>query len=294
MQALTGNSIQPNCPVSQTPIHAIIAQLQQLPPDKVVLQKCGGVSVTAKELLHDSLRLAAALDNKFDSRIPLALLMERDVGMVVTVLGSWISGRAVVPLSWDWPEERLAMALRQFGTGGGREGGVVLVSERELNAKCIPCEILESTELLEQARAKQSPEYTPMGGGMKPGDALYYTFTSGSTGQPKAVCTETAGLMNLMQNYSRAFDLDASSRVYQVVNPAFDIFFADMLSAFMRGGVLVLAGGRLPSLREIASHGITHAHIMPAYLAKMSGPGELHTLLGIKASPRPRSKWCHR
>jgi non-ribosomal peptide synthetase component F len=278
VMALSGASGPLSSP--QTPVDSILTKLQSLPPDKVVLQKCGGVGMTASELLNASLGLATALDTRLGkhSRVPLALLMERDVGLVVTVLGSWISGRVVAPLSWDWPVERLASALGQFGTGEGR--GVVLVPEkRELRAEALPCEVVDSTELLHQAK---SVEYAPMGGGIGPGEMLYYTFTSGSTGRPKAVCTEAAGLMNLWCNYSRVFGLDDSSRVYQVVNPAFDIFFADMLSAFMAGGMLVLAGGRLPSLREIGEYGITHAHIMPAYLARMMGPEELSVLSGIK------------
>ncbi|EFO26749.2 AMP-binding enzyme family protein [Loa loa] len=93
----------------------------------------------------------------------------------------------------------------------------------------------------------------------------YMTFTSGSTGTPKGVCTEFYGLNNLALNYTELLSIKSNSTIYQVVNPSFDIFFADILEAQTNGASLYLASQRIPDLEEMSK--ITHVYIMPAYLS---------------------------
>uniref|UniRef100_A0A915PIR2 oleoyl-[acyl-carrier-protein] hydrolase n=1 Tax=Setaria digitata TaxID=48799 RepID=A0A915PIR2_9BILA len=96
-------------------------------------------------------------------------------------------------------------------------------------------------------------------------DLAYMTFTSGSTGKPKQICTEFYGLNNLLLNYAEQLHIKPSSNIYQVVNPSFDIFFADLLEAQTNGASLQLASQKIPSLEEMST--VTHAYIMPAYLS---------------------------
>ena len=84
-----------------------------------------------------------------------------------------------------------------------------------------------------------------------PEDLLYFTFTSGSTGNPKAVCTEAIGLCNLAMNYANFYHISHESVIYQVVNYAFDIFFEDLLEALTNGAKLVLAKEKIPNFKEM-------------------------------------------
>ncbi|VDN03035.1 unnamed protein product [Thelazia callipaeda] len=93
----------------------------------------------------------------------------------------------------------------------------------------------------------------------------YLTFTSGSTGNPKEICTEFLGLSNLAFNYAEMLSLNSNSVIYQIVNPSFDIFFADLLEAQTNGASLQLASQRIPNINEMSK--VTHAYIMPAYLS---------------------------
>ena len=50
----------------------------------------------------------------------------------------------------------------------------------------------------------------------------YVVYTSGSTGSPKGVLVEHAGLMNLVAWHQRAFEITAADRGTQVASPGFD------------------------------------------------------------------------
>ena len=140
---------------------------------------------------------------------------------------------------------------------------------------------------------------------MTSSDLLYITFTSGSTGRRKAVCTEARGVANLIMNYTIEFHLYSDIVVYQVVNPAFDIFFADCLMALCNGGTLLMARDRIPSIRELGktdvsigtlhvrlalnsrsdshfSENVTHAYIMPSYLSRLRTAEELGVLANLQ------------
>ncbi|KAL3985853.1 AMP-binding enzyme family protein [Acanthocheilonema viteae] len=107
----------------------------------------------------------------------------------------------------------------------------------------------------------------------------YMTYTSGSTGTPKGICTEFNGLNNLLMNYAELLSIKSSSIIYQVVNPSFDIFFADILEAQTNGATVYLASQRIPDLKEMSK--VTHAYIMPAYLSAIQ-PKEFEKLTNLE------------
>ncbi|KAK6057538.1 AMP-binding enzyme [Cooperia oncophora] len=99
-------------------------------------------------------------------------------------------------------------------------------------------------------------------------DMAYITCTSGTTGNPKLVCTEFSGHSNLAAAYTETFLLHNKSHAYQVVNYSFDIFFADLTKTFVNGASITLAEGLIPNIAEM--DGVTNAYIMPAYLSSLS------------------------
>uniref|UniRef100_A0A8R1TYL4 oleoyl-[acyl-carrier-protein] hydrolase n=1 Tax=Onchocerca volvulus TaxID=6282 RepID=A0A8R1TYL4_ONCVO len=107
----------------------------------------------------------------------------------------------------------------------------------------------------------------------------YMTFTSGSTGKPKKICTAFYGLNNLVMNYAEKLSIKSSSTIYQVVNPSFDVFFADILEAQTNGANLCLASQRIPDLKEMSK--VTHAYIMPAYLSAIQ-PEQFKNLTNLE------------
>uniref|UniRef100_A0A0N4ZHS0 Carrier domain-containing protein n=1 Tax=Parastrongyloides trichosuri TaxID=131310 RepID=A0A0N4ZHS0_PARTI len=101
-------------------------------------------------------------------------------------------------------------------------------------------------------------------------DILYLTATSGSTGEPKIVCSELTGLLNLITEYTKKFFINEKSKIYQVVNYSFDIFFIDIFQGLFNGSDIILSKSKIPNLINFSKYQITHAYIMPAYLERLN------------------------
>lgn len=245
-----------------TPIEIIHQQLELLPGDKVILKDCQ-TQVRAAELLQVYRALGCVIQEELfcvtgllpSADVPVALLLRRDVNLVTTVLALWgigkllctsqvatlVSGLTVVPLSEDWPTARVIEAVSSLDA--------ILITDRVALPYCM---LLSLDTLLEKASSYRAPIISQSKQRMAASDLLYITFTSGSTGRPKAVCTEASGVVNLIANYTSEFHLHGDMIVYQVVNPAFDIFFADCLMALCNGGTLLMARGRIPNIEELS------------------------------------------
>lgn len=104
--------------------------------------------------------------------------------------------------------------------------------------------------------------------------AAYVQFSSGSTGEPKAVLLGRPGLANLIQASSAELCITPGSRVLQLATPAFDAWIWEVFSTLVAGATLVLetAEALLPGANLAATlqrHSITHLTLTPSSLAAM-------------------------
>ncbi|WP_214111364.1 non-ribosomal peptide synthetase, partial [Acrocarpospora catenulata] len=184
----------------------------------------------------------------------IALGLPRSVRMIAAILGVHKAGAAYLPLDLEHPDDRLAYTLQDadpllvLTDGDSRLPGAVNLAD-----------LLHGPD--------HNPGIPPL-----PEHAAYVIYTSGSTGRPKGVVLEHRGLANLTANLGERLDRlgGGMHRVLQLVSPGFDVMVSELVTAFTRGGCLVVAPATLTGdalgafLRK---HRVTLAHMPPAVLA---------------------------
>ncbi|KAK5966896.1 AMP-binding enzyme [Trichostrongylus colubriformis] len=225
-------------------------------------------SMSYEELNGKSSRMGDSITSTYTSHygeLPsrdrcAVVFMERSLDLLVVIFGIWKSGMVAVPISLDWPPQSVIDILKM------------------LSNPILVCP--EPEQLQHLARRNNVPVMVsvPVSSPWKRcgiflnrtglNDMAYVTCTSGTTGNPKAVCTEFFGHSNLAAAYTETFFLHNNSHTYQVVNYGFDIFFADLTKTFANGASITLAEALIPNLAEMGN--VTNAYIMPAYLSSLT------------------------
>ncbi|MEW2516604.1 amino acid adenylation domain-containing protein [Actinacidiphila alni] len=231
-------------------IPAAFEQVVDRHPDTVAVTGPDG-ALTYRELDIASEQLAAVLLRAgVETEAGAAVLMDRGVPAVVASLAAVRAGGAYVPLDGRWPAPRLTQAVRAAGVK------VLLVDAaqrqhpwiREASAAGLPVlEVDPRGRLVDGGAENACPLPTVTGGGR----LAYVMFTSGSTGEPKAVAVSHADVLALARD--GLFD-GVSGSVLMHSAYAFDASTFEMWVPLLSGGRVVTAPPGLldpPSLRRL-------------------------------------------
>ncbi len=236
-------------------------------PGHVALISADGDELTYTELNHRANQLAHYLRQLGvgpESRV--AILMERSVEMIVSVLAVLKAGGAYVPLDPHYPQERLTWMLSDS------ESSLLLTKKwlgdnlPELDARVI---CLDTDEDLIAQQSDSNPEFS-----MHSENLAYLIYTSGSTGKPKAVAIEHRSLVNYVAVSHAHFGLTESDRMLQFASLSFDTSAEEIFPTLTIGASLVLrAVEMLPPastfINTCADRGITVLDLPTAYWSEL-------------------------
>ncbi len=214
----------------QHSLHELFEQQVQRSPDLVAVE-FAGEHLTYRELDHRANQLANYLQTLgVGPETLVGICVERDITMVVGLLGILKAGGAYVPLDPNYPQERLAFTL-------SNSQATVLLTQEKL-ASVLPEQDVHCVYLDRdwQAIAQQKP--TRLNSSVRPENLAYVIYTSGSTGQPKGVMIQHQSAVNFI--VSAKHDITQSDRVLQFVSIAFDAAVEDIFTCLTSGGTLVL------------------------------------------------------
>ncbi|PRX96570.1 non-ribosomal peptide synthetase [Allonocardiopsis opalescens] len=218
-------------------------------------------------------RVAAA---SADPDAPVAVLTDRDAGLVAAILGVAKAGRCYVPLDPEHPPERLRDIVRRAGVG------LVVGQRHHLAALDLP------------GLAVADPGPGEPGAGRRPRPALdwagplYRIYTSGSTGRPKGVTVTRRNLGTLLDACGRLLGHGPDDTWTLFHSCAFDMSVWEMWAPLTSGGTVVVVDrstARAPDrfLRLLHENRVTVLNQTPTAFASL-----VH-LVGSLGAPVPPS-----
>jgi amino acid adenylation domain-containing protein len=237
------------------------------------------LTARAHQLAHHLRRLGVGPD------VIVAVLLERSLDLVVTLLGILAAGGAYLPLDPDHPAERLAFSIRDARAG--------LVVTRRASADRLgdhPARVVCLDGGAPSTDRDDAP--APLA---RPEHLAYVIYTSGSTGKPKGVPITHRAVVSFLRAMARTVSMDPGDAILAVTTVAFDIAVLELFQPLVSGARIVLCDGRQAAdagelRRLIDHHGITVMQATPTtwhMLVSAGWPGApgLRVLCGGEALP---------
>jgi len=216
----------------------------------------------------------------------VGLLFEHGVDMIAAILGALKAGKIYVPLSVDYPENRLQYMLTN--------SNATMILTNRLNRELaehlarqtgIGCLVIDG--------ARQMPDPGNPAREIKTDRLAYIMYTSGSTGRPKGVMQTHRNVIYYTRNWGEFFSIGPEDRMTLFSSFCHDGSVQDMFSALHNGATLYpfflrsrQAGASLSGF--LRQEQITIWHSVPSLFSYFAGtlaaseqfPGIRYILLG--------------
>jgi amino acid adenylation domain-containing protein len=206
-------------------------QAYELPDRKAVVYD--DVSLSYKELNECSNQLAAYLIDKGVSKGDIVgLLLNRNIDIIIGILGILKSGGAYLPIDHKLPTERISYMLESSNAKlllGHMEHLEIFRDQIDIHdINSFDIKSFESSNLLIERH---------------PSDLVYCIFTSGSTGAPKGVLMEDRSIVNLVIGLNSTVyeNLDSALRVGLIASYSFDVSCQQIYSALLNAHTLFIS-----------------------------------------------------
>ncbi len=201
---------------------------------------------------------------------PVAVVTERDLDWLAAVLGIFKAGGAYLPIEPHFPADRIAVTLtRADCTLVLTEAGSTSSLEEAL-ATLPGVRVVFADAIDDAAGPTNTTADGDLGIAVAPDALAYIYFTSGSTGEPKGVMCEHAGLVNHVHAKIDDLGIREGDVVAQTAPQCFDISLWQLVSALVVGGrtLLIDQDTILDAQRfvdTIVSGHVTVFQVVPSY-----------------------------
>ncbi|HEU5472606.1 MAG TPA: amino acid adenylation domain-containing protein [Actinophytocola sp.] len=222
---------------------------------------CGVERLSYAELARHASGLAAHLHGlgvAVDDRV--GVFVEPSIDLMVATWGILLAGGAYLPLSPEYPEDRLRYMIEDSRTK-------VIVAQDALADRLAELAPAGTTIV---ALSDAGPAAAAPAIDLRPEHLAYVIYTSGSTGKPKGVMIEHRGIVNQMRWLADAYQLDRNRIVLQKTPMSFDAAQWEILAPTCGATVVMGSPGayrdpeRLVDI--IATHGVTTLQCVPTLL----------------------------
>ena len=188
----------------------------------------GNDSVTYKELNNRCNKVALILKkNGVKKENFVALIMDKGIDCISTMLGILRVGACYVPIEPTLPKERIDFMLQDCNPS-------VIVVEPKYKEIVSNYEniLMIDTDVVEQNEAKSEELCT--------NNLAYVIYTSGTTGKPKGMMIEHHNVVSLIQNGIKLFHFNEKDRWTMFHSYNFDFSVWEMYGPLLTGGCVVI------------------------------------------------------
>ena len=240
--------------------------------------------LTYRELADRSASVGAFLRQAgcaADDRV--GIFVEPSIDLVVGVWGILSAGSAYVPLSPEYPEERLRYMIEDARVS-------VILTEEALKERLTEISPTGTRIVTFSDAARPAPAWSAGGtadpaDGPEPHHLAYVIYTSGSSGKPKGVMVEHRAIVNQMRWLHDACGLDGGKSVLQKTPMSFDAAQWEILAPSCGSTVVVGDPGvyRDPEglIAAIVRHGVTTLQCVPTLLQALVDTEEFGTCVSL-------------
>lgn len=222
--------------VEQVPVHELVARTARKRRGSPALVQ-GDRSCTYHQLIERSQCVARVLARAASGGSVVALFGEPSFGLITSMLGILTSGCVVMPLDSRLPAKRLAMMCKKAEAKLlVRVGTIQVPFTNELVHLPILDVDTDGALLKAEVDSNRLGELPTV----RPRDPAYIFFTSGTTGQPKAVVGLHKGLSHFLTWQCAAFELGPEDRCAQLTSIGFDVVLRDIFTPLVAGASLHL------------------------------------------------------
>ncbi|RLU80643.1 amino acid adenylation protein [Streptomyces griseocarneus] len=213
----------------------------------------------------------------------VGLFVEPSMELMVGAWGILFAGSAYLPLSPEYPEERLRYMIEDAGV-------TVVFTQEHLRHRLTelapqgtrivtPADVAEWAAVRD-GEGREDPVTDP-----RPDDLAYVIYTSGSTGKPKGVMIEHRSIVSQMRWLRETYGIGPDKTVLQKTPMSFDAAQWEILAPACGSKVVMGAPGiyRDPEqlIETIAEHGVTTLQCVPTLLQALLDTEELHTCTSL-------------
>jgi amino acid adenylation domain-containing protein len=275
-RAFLPDPTQPIDETAQPPVVGQVLEWARADPERVAV-RAAGCHWSYSELTARATALATRLQELGVGRGDVvAIVGTRSAGLIGAMLGVLMSGGAFLTIDPALPARRKRVMLSEArakvvcAIGSSNEIDDCLEAD---DVRTVLRTDLELASLLASDGGDRRAWSIPAFEG---NDPAYVFFTSGSTGQPKAILGCHKGLSHFLQWQRSAFAVGPEDRVSQLIGLTFDPLLRDVFLPLTSGAtVCVPADGDLTDvLGWIEREGITVVHTTPTLLHSWLLPGE--------------------
>ncbi|MGG3640837.1 amino acid adenylation domain-containing protein [Bacillus gobiensis] len=253
------NSTSTEYPKDKSVVELFEMQVSKTPHETAVIFQ--DQKLTYQELNKKANHLANELVKQgiTENKI-VGIMLDRSLELPIALLGVLKAGGAYLPISHDYPEERINYLISNSGVDILLTNNVNQEFHKQ-NIRSININTILSKDTY--AEMEDNLELT-----ISPESLMYVLYTSGSTGEPKGVMVKRNSFVNLLSWYTNEFGMSQTDNVLLIAPISFDTAHKNVFAPIIIGAKLHLFQPGIYDYNEMSNyihlHNITTINCTPS------------------------------